>query len=422
MTARRQHLAERRRSLGYSQERLAGEVGVDRTTVGRWERGETGPQPLIRERLRTVLKVSAEELDTLIPVGLEDEHFPSAAAVAAPGPDLMGELDDMHRREMLRLMSIASVVVALPAEAAAAFSSQTAPLDLDSRAAMNAHLWQVFAMSRSKRQVYPVIRDQLAALTSHLTDPHPDRDRRRLLALTADLYQLAGEVCFDGNRYTDAAHCYTLAATAAREGDAADLWACALTRHAYVSMYDQQHAQASAILAAADTVARNGDRQLATRQWVASVQAQAQASLGDSGACDRALDTAVGVLDLTASASPGGWLRFDGSRIAEESGTCYLATGRDAQAETALTQALGQGISPRRKGSLLTDLAMLGVRHHDTSQILHYATAAIDLAEQTGSSGYVGRKLATLHTQIQPSRGDRRIALLADRIARLPAT
>jgi hypothetical protein len=43
------------------------------------------------------------------------------------------------------------------------------------------------------------------------------------------------------------------------------------------------------------------------------------------------------------------------------------------------------------------------------------------LAEQTGSSGYVGRKLATLHTQIQPWRGDRRIALLADRIARLPA-
>jgi hypothetical protein len=36
-----------------------------------------------------------------------------------------------------------------------------------------------------------------------------------------------------------------------------------MARHAYVSMYDQQHAQASAILAAADTVARDGDRQLA---------------------------------------------------------------------------------------------------------------------------------------------------------------
>jgi hypothetical protein len=369
-----------------------------------------------------VLKVSAEELDTLIPVGPNDEHLPLAAVVAAPGPDLMGELDDMHRREMLRLMSIASVAVALPAEAAAALGTQAAPLDLESHAAMNAHLWQVFAMSRSKRQVYPIVRDQLAALTSHLADPHPDRDRRRLLALTADLYQLAGEVCFDGNRYTDAAHCYTLAATAAREGSAADLWACALTRHAYVAMYDRQHVQAAQILTAADAVARNGDRQLATRQWVASVQAQAQASLGISSDCDRALDTAAGVVQLPASASPGGWLRFDGSRIAEESGTCYLATGREAQAEAALTQALGQGISPRRRGSLLTDLAMLGARRHDAGQLLHYATAAIELAEQTGSSGYVGRKLATLQGQIAPRRADPAIAQLADRIARLSVT
>jgi transcriptional regulator with XRE-family HTH domain len=420
MTAR-QRLAERRRSLGYSQEALAVEVGVDRTTVGRWERGETSPQPVIRERLRAVLKMSAGELDTLIPPGPEEDHLPPDAAVTAPGPDLMGELDDMHRREMLRLMSIASVAAALPAEVTA-IGTRAAPLDLDSHAAMNAHLWQVFAMSRSKRQVYPIVRDQLAALTSHLADPHPGRDRRRLLALTADLYQLAGEVSFDGNRYTDAAHCYTLAATAAREGEAADLWACALTRHAYVAMYDRQHAQAAAILTAAGTVARNGDRQLATRQWVASVQAQAQASLGNSSDCDRALDTAAAVVQLPASASPGGWLRFGGSRIAEESGTCYLATGRDARAEEALTQALGEGTSPRRRGSMLTDLALLGARRHDTSQLLHYADAAIDLAEQTGSPGYVGRKLATLQAQIAPRRADPAIARLVDRIASLPAT
>src|SRR6202012_3277917 len=45
MTGRRQRLASRRRALGLSQELLAAELGVDRTTVGRWERGETDPQP-----------------------------------------------------------------------------------------------------------------------------------------------------------------------------------------------------------------------------------------------------------------------------------------------------------------------------------------------------------------------------------------
>jgi DNA-binding XRE family transcriptional regulator len=45
---------------------LAAEIGVDRTTVGRWERGETDPQPYIRARLCRTLKVTPAELDTLI--------------------------------------------------------------------------------------------------------------------------------------------------------------------------------------------------------------------------------------------------------------------------------------------------------------------------------------------------------------------
>ena len=58
-----------------------------------------------------------------------------------------------------------------------------------------------------------------------------------------------------------------------------------------------------------------------------------------------------------ARPSPGGWLRFDGSHLAEERGTCYLALGRADLAEAALTEALGQSVSLRRRGSLLTDLA-----------------------------------------------------------------
>ena len=34
-------------------------------------------------------------------------------------------------------------------------------------------------------------------------------------------------------------HCYTLAATASNEADAFDLWACAITRHAFIEMHEQ---------------------------------------------------------------------------------------------------------------------------------------------------------------------------------------
>ena len=66
MAARRPRLAGRRKALGYTQEFLAEQLGVDRTTVGRWERGETEPFPYLRRKLCQILKVPPDELDTLL--------------------------------------------------------------------------------------------------------------------------------------------------------------------------------------------------------------------------------------------------------------------------------------------------------------------------------------------------------------------
>ncbi|MGP3947167.1 helix-turn-helix transcriptional regulator [Streptomyces sp. 7N604] len=59
-------LAERRKVVGYSQEGLAHALGVDRTTVGRWESGKTMPQPPLRPQLAEALQVDLAELDALV--------------------------------------------------------------------------------------------------------------------------------------------------------------------------------------------------------------------------------------------------------------------------------------------------------------------------------------------------------------------
>jgi transcriptional regulator with XRE-family HTH domain len=66
MTFRRERLVRRRRMLGLSQQQLAERVGVDRSTVVRWERGESLPHPWHRPKMARALKLTAEELDGLL--------------------------------------------------------------------------------------------------------------------------------------------------------------------------------------------------------------------------------------------------------------------------------------------------------------------------------------------------------------------
>src|SRR5215469_434157 len=67
--AKRERLAQRRKALGLTQEDLAGLLGVQRSTVVRWERGETEPLPWIRPKLAATLRVSADRIEELLTVG-----------------------------------------------------------------------------------------------------------------------------------------------------------------------------------------------------------------------------------------------------------------------------------------------------------------------------------------------------------------
>lgn len=80
MAMRRDALAARREALGFTQEALAQELGVELSTAGRWERGTLTPQPWRRPDLAKLLKVSLDELDTLLnPPGTKDAAGRSSA-------------------------------------------------------------------------------------------------------------------------------------------------------------------------------------------------------------------------------------------------------------------------------------------------------------------------------------------------------
>lgn len=341
-------------------------------------------------------------------------------------PDLT-EIDDMKRRELLRIMTVAGTLLAISPvrdidwDRFGYFADPSGKPDgqgLEDHAALISHLWQVFVLSRTKSVVFPLVLDQLDVLTNSLERPAGPEMYRRLCGLASSVLQLAGEIMFDGNKYTDAAYCYTLAATAGKEADMPDLWACALTRHAFIGVYERKFDKSLPMLELAGALALRGNNALSTRHWVAAVRAQAFAGLGDLSACQRELDAAEHVHDLRGDFQNGGWLRFDGSRLAEERGTCYVQLGRPDLAESALHDALSMNLTVRRRGGLMTDLAMLGAQRRDPDQIIKYADAAVDLVLQTGS-GVIVRKLSALRPHLAPFLDSTEVRDLDGRISAL---
>jgi len=74
MTGRRVLLAQRRQAAGFTQEALAERLGVDRSTVVRWEAAISNPQPWLRSQLSDALGVTTDELRDLLD-GLDVEQL-----------------------------------------------------------------------------------------------------------------------------------------------------------------------------------------------------------------------------------------------------------------------------------------------------------------------------------------------------------
>jgi transcriptional regulator with XRE-family HTH domain len=66
MALRRQRLSQRRKAVGLTQESLAQRLGVERSTVARWEAGDTEPLPSVRPDVARALQVSIDELAELL--------------------------------------------------------------------------------------------------------------------------------------------------------------------------------------------------------------------------------------------------------------------------------------------------------------------------------------------------------------------
>ncbi|MFE4977850.1 helix-turn-helix transcriptional regulator [Kitasatospora sp. NPDC056651] len=96
MAVKRERLAHRRKDAGHTQETLADALGVHRSTVVRWERGQGDPQPWMWVKLARLLRISTTELRAIFAAPDQPATVVEPApAPRAEGPHLLTPLPDL---------------------------------------------------------------------------------------------------------------------------------------------------------------------------------------------------------------------------------------------------------------------------------------------------------------------------------------
>lgn len=256
---KRTRLVQRRKTVGLSQEALAEQLGVDVSSIRRWEYGQRLPQPWQRPNLAMALKISVDQLAGLLgePDAPEVEHRevmaalfaeawgnPTPQEVLAPSSDpqqlaaerTLKELsiflrgDMLTRRETLTQAVKAASGPALLGSIAGWLSGQAEGLEARSQGTQRIGVSDVEAIERSTRFFASTDAEVGGALSreaavgqlKYAVDlaryaSYSDATGNRLLAVIAELSGLVGYLCHDWGMPGPAQRYFRYGLEAARE-------------------------------------------------------------------------------------------------------------------------------------------------------------------------------------------------------------
>lgn len=263
-------------------------------------------------------------------------------------------------------------------------------------------------------------------ITQLLDSPMLPSQRVHLCVIASKVAQLAGHLLFDIGNYGEARQFHQSAITAAQEADHQALQATAWARISFTWTYSNNALEALKCIQKARRLAAESSNGT-VQAYLAAVEAEIQAILGDSTACLKALHEAEHIEDQRHSLEDSYWLRFDRSRLAGYKGICFRRLYRPGNPQTlsfltegqnALKGALAQ-LSPtriQRQPVLLIDLADTYTLQGNIEVACEYATRAIPLIDQIKSQAAF-RRLLQLRQALKPWQETQQVKNLDSQIA-----
>lgn len=326
-----------RKSAGLTQEELAYRVGVDRSTVGRWEAAETEPQPWLRRKLAKHLDVNSEQLDEMLDEG-----------PAAPPEDTETEALELARR------------------ASASDVGETTLTQLEQTVE---DLAGSYATSRPSALLVRT-RQHLRYVGQLLDGRKTLREHRRLLVAGGWLSLLAATVHVDLQQQAAARARLRTAASLARESGHDEIRAWGVETEAWRVLIRGDHARAVSLAQGAQQLAPVGS---SARIQATAQEGRAWARLGDT----RATTAAVARVNRMASPlrtpdRPEHHYRYDPAKATSYTATTLSWVGDpaavDCAREVIADLAASGGSRPRRLASARLDLALALIRSGEVEE------------------------------------------------------
>jgi len=368
MPRKRERLRHVRKSVGLTQEELAYRLGVDRTTVARWESGTTEPSAWMRPKVARLLGVSRAELTVMLEPETTDQ-------LSAKQRDVLNEDEQRHMDAALRdsRRFVDHNVVSY-------FRSQLdACAHADGRNGAAPTLPRVLGILGAIEMCAAEVRLSVLA---------------ELLSVAARGAEFAGWLYRDAHDATHARTWYSRATEWAQEANDTAMQGYVLLKKSQMA-YDERDARHVLALAQA---AQYGPWPLSSyiRAEVTQQEARGLAMVGESlTVVEQKLDDARGLFSGATDADMHTQL---GSPYSEDTLTlrdasCYIEAGRPHQAASLYQQVLSDAVLSRR----------------DRGYYLARLTSSLALAGEPDEAAGTGLKAAQLATTTRSQRTRREL-------------
>lgn len=294
MAPRRQHLAQRRKAVGFTQESLAERLGVERSTVVRWEAGETEPLPMFRPGIARLLQVTVDQLSRLLDQSSEPVLVDAPPVQAKTAP---------------------SVAVNSDVSAMRGFRA------VDKHVG-GGHLYAT-VVSYLHTEVGP-----------RLFGSDHDAESRQLFTAAAALTEMAGWMAHDAGKDTTAWQHFWRSLDLVKVGGDRQLGAHILGSMSHLARHCGQPQKAIQLARRGQRALHGGPAQPPLQARLLAMHARGFAALGHREDCTRLLIQAENALDAAHTEQPSPWVsQFDEGSLASETARCLHHFGDLRQAQ-----------------------------------------------------------------------------------------